>query len=60
MSDCDSNLDFVHVDLGASLIVLSCDENCSQHGTGHGVGEYLSVHEGPQGIGSSVGYNGLS
>ncbi|KAK4057144.1 hypothetical protein OIO90_001639 [Microbotryomycetes sp. JL221] len=24
------------------------------HGTGHGVGQYLSVHEGPQGISSSV------
>ena len=22
-----------------------------QHGTGHGVGEYLSVHEGPEGLG---------
>jgi len=24
------------------------------HGTGHGVGEYLSVHEGPQGLGASA------
>ncbi|ORY63811.1 peptidase M24, structural domain-containing protein [Leucosporidium creatinivorum] len=26
------------------------------HGTGHGVGEYLSVHEGPQGIGASASF----
>ncbi len=26
------------------------------HGTGHGVGEYLSVHEGPQGLGSSASF----
>ena len=28
------------------------------HGTGHGVGAYLSVHEGPQRIGKSVGASG--
>lgn len=28
------------------------------HGTGHGVGEYLSVHEGPQGLSSAAGQNG--
>ncbi|POY74768.1 hypothetical protein BMF94_2244 [Rhodotorula taiwanensis] len=28
-----------------------------RHGTGHGVGSYLNVHEGPMGIGSRVAYN---
>ncbi|KAG8743723.1 hypothetical protein FRC10_011505 [Ceratobasidium sp. 414] len=28
-----------------------------QHGTGHGVGHYLCVHEGPQGIGTRIAYN---
>jgi Xaa-Pro aminopeptidase len=28
------------------------------HGTGHGVGSYLSVHEGPQRIASSAAYSG--
>ncbi|KAK4700784.1 Xaa-Pro aminopeptidase, partial [Phenoliferia sp. Uapishka_3] len=27
------------------------------HGTGHGVGEYLSVHEGPEGFGSSMSFH---
>ncbi|KAM0753126.1 Creatinase/aminopeptidase [Meredithblackwellia eburnea MCA 4105] len=27
------------------------------HGTGHGVGEYLSVHEGPEGIGASLTFH---
>ncbi|CAE6418639.1 unnamed protein product [Rhizoctonia solani] len=27
------------------------------HGTGHGVGHYLCVHEGPQGIGTRIAYN---
>lgn len=27
------------------------------HGTGHGVGHFLNVHEGPQGIGTRVAYN---
>ncbi|KAG0165714.1 hypothetical protein DFQ30_008092 [Apophysomyces sp. BC1015] len=27
------------------------------HGTGHGVGAYLNVHEGPHGIGHRVAYN---
>ena len=26
-----------------------------KHGTGHGVGAFLGVHEGPQNIGSRVG-----
>ncbi|KAI9258225.1 peptidase M24, structural domain-containing protein [Phascolomyces articulosus] len=28
-----------------------------RHGTGHGVGSFLNVHEGPQGIGIRVAYN---
>ncbi|KAI8071511.1 Creatinase/aminopeptidase [Gongronella butleri] len=28
-----------------------------RHGTGHGVGSFLNVHEGPHGIGVRVGYN---
>ncbi|KAJ3112371.1 hypothetical protein HDU96_004616 [Phlyctochytrium bullatum] len=28
-----------------------------RHGTGHGVGSYLNVHEGPQGIGTRIAYN---
>ncbi|KAI9092402.1 peptidase M24, structural domain-containing protein [Phlyctochytrium arcticum] len=28
-----------------------------RHGTGHGVGAYLNVHEGPHGIGPRIGYN---
>lgn len=27
------------------------------HGTGHGVGHFLNVHEGPQGIGARIAYN---
>ncbi len=27
------------------------------HGTGHGIGSYLSVHEGPHGIGPSIAFN---
>lgn len=32
----------------------------SRHGTGHGVGHYLCVHEGPQGIGTRIAYNDVS
>ncbi|KAJ6572148.1 peptidase M24, structural domain-containing protein [Mycena capillaripes] len=28
-----------------------------RHGTGHGVGHYLNVHEGPQGMGVRITYN---
>lgn len=28
-----------------------------RHGTGHGVGHFLNVHEGPQGIGTRITYN---
>ncbi|KAI8824803.1 peptidase M24, structural domain-containing protein [Fimicolochytrium jonesii] len=28
-----------------------------RHGTGHGVGAFLNVHEGPHGIGTRIGYN---
>ncbi|PPQ70507.1 hypothetical protein CVT24_013277 [Panaeolus cyanescens] len=28
-----------------------------RHGTGHGVGHFLNVHEGPQGLGTRIGYN---
>lgn len=30
-----------------------------RHGVGHGVGAYLNVHEGPQGIGSRLAYNNV-
>ncbi|EIM81949.1 Creatinase/aminopeptidase [Stereum hirsutum FP-91666 SS1] len=28
-----------------------------RHGTGHGVGHFLNVHEGPQGLGTRIAYN---
>ncbi|KZT10210.1 Creatinase/aminopeptidase [Laetiporus sulphureus 93-53] len=28
-----------------------------RHGTGHGVGHFLNVHEGPQGVGVRIAYN---
>jgi Xaa-Pro aminopeptidase len=28
-----------------------------RHGTGHGVGSFLNVHEGPQGVGQRPAYN---
>jgi Xaa-Pro aminopeptidase len=28
-----------------------------RHGTGHGVGSFLNVHEGPHGIGTRAEYN---
>ncbi|KAJ1547723.1 hypothetical protein HK405_005079, partial [Cladochytrium tenue] len=28
-----------------------------RHGTGHGVGSFLNVHEGPQGIGTRIAFN---
>lgn len=28
-----------------------------RHGTGHGVGSFLNVHEGPHGIGTRIAYN---
>jgi Xaa-Pro aminopeptidase len=28
-----------------------------RHGTGHGVGAFLNVHEGPHGIGTRIGFN---
>lgn len=28
-----------------------------KHGTGHGVGVFLNVHEGPHGIGIRIAYN---
>ncbi|KAI8097492.1 peptidase M24, structural domain-containing protein [Halteromyces radiatus] len=30
-----------------------------RHGTGHGVGAYLNVHEGPHGIGGRISYNDI-
>ncbi|KAI9014754.1 putative Xaa-Pro aminopeptidase P [Gaertneriomyces semiglobifer] len=30
-----------------------------RHGTGHGVGSFLNVHEGPQGIGQRIAYNDI-
>lgn len=30
-----------------------------RHGTGHGVGSFLNVHEGPQGIGIRIAYNDI-
>ncbi|KAF5389726.1 hypothetical protein D9757_006003 [Collybiopsis confluens] len=32
-------------------------EGWSRHGTGHGVGHYLNVHEGPHGIGTRISSN---
>ena len=29
--------------------------SCFRHGTGHGVGHFLNVHEGPHGIGVRIG-----
>ncbi len=29
----------------------------SSHGTGHGIGSFLNVHEGPQGIGMHILYH---
>ncbi|KAH7924378.1 Creatinase/aminopeptidase [Leucogyrophana mollusca] len=31
-----------------------------RHGTGHGVGHFLNVHEGPHGIGTRIAYNSTS
>ncbi|KAI5120596.1 hypothetical protein M0805_008073 [Coniferiporia weirii] len=31
-----------------------------RHGTGHGVGHFLNVHEGPHGIGTRITYNNTS
>lgn len=31
-----------------------------RHGTGHGVGSYLNVHEGPHGIGTRIAYNDVA
>ncbi|BGP42998.1 hypothetical protein JCM10449v2_007013 [Rhodotorula kratochvilovae] len=30
-----------------------------RHGTGHGVGHFLNVHEGPMGIGTRIAYNDI-
>ena len=30
-----------------------------RHGTGHGVGHFLNVHEGPHGIGTRIAYNAV-
>ncbi|KZV62191.1 Creatinase/aminopeptidase [Peniophora sp. CONT] len=30
-----------------------------RHGTGHGVGHFLNVHEGPHGIGTRIAYNSV-
>ena len=35
--------------------MLQNDKNLTNSGTGHGVGAYLNVHEGPMGIGSRAG-----
>ncbi|KAG2340928.1 Creatinase/aminopeptidase [Suillus weaverae] len=31
-----------------------------RHGTGHGIGHFLNVHEGPHGIGTRIAYNSTS
>lgn len=31
-----------------------------RHGTGHGVGSFLNVHEGPQGVGPRITYNDVA
>ncbi|KAF9236077.1 hypothetical protein BU15DRAFT_64352 [Melanogaster broomeanus] len=36
---------------------LVCFLSDYRHGTGHGVGHFLNVHEGPQGIGTRITYN---
>jgi Xaa-Pro aminopeptidase len=48
---------------GLECKVIQADRICLQkegldyrHGTGHGVGSYLNVHEGPIGIGTRVQY----
>ncbi|KAI0691006.1 Creatinase/aminopeptidase [Cerioporus squamosus] len=33
------------------------EDGLGEHGTGHGVGHFLNVHEGPQGIGVRIAYN---
>ncbi|KAI0682934.1 Creatinase/aminopeptidase [Cytidiella melzeri] len=33
------------------------EDGLGEHGTGHGVGHYLNVHEGPHGIGVRIAYN---
>lgn len=34
---------------------LDIERDVIRHGTGHGVGHYLNVHEGPHGIGVRIG-----
>lgn len=39
-------------------MALTSDPFCTRrHGTGHGVGSYLNVHEGPAGIGTRLVFN---
>ncbi|KAH7910665.1 peptidase M24, structural domain-containing protein [Hygrophoropsis aurantiaca] len=35
-------------------------DGLGKHGTGHGVGHFLNVHEGPHGIGTRIAYNKTS
>ncbi|KAG1741526.1 peptidase M24, structural domain-containing protein [Suillus paluster] len=40
-------------------VVVTMMLDC-RHGTGHGVGHFLNVHEGPHGIGTRIAYNSTS
>lgn len=42
------------------LIFLKAEGLDYRHGTGHGVGSYLNVHEGPIGIGTRIQYSEVS
>ncbi|KAG1760222.1 peptidase M24, structural domain-containing protein [Suillus occidentalis] len=45
---------------GTSGVHNACMTPEYRHGTGHGVGHFLNVHEGPQGIGTRIAYNSTS
>lgn len=42
------------------LIPRSVALTANRHGTGHGVGSFLNVHEGPQGVGPRITYNDVA
>lgn len=46
---------FVHFNSDPSSFTNAC-----RHGTGHGVGSFLNVHEGPQGVGPRIAYNDVA
>jgi Xaa-Pro aminopeptidase len=44
--------------LSFNTLIISQEEGLDyRHGTGHGVGSYLNVHEGPIGIGTRIQYS---